>query len=221
VRPCLLQAHVFLELSDDPQKKALSPWQRGGGESERYPQVVIERKSEAHRHDADDGRGPAVGANRFPDDLGVTAVARLPHPVGENDGRGSVTGIFFLTEHAPQQRLSAHRSKHARRDRSTQIPFRALLRIREVDGTEGKGRQVLERRLLLPPVDVVVDRHVARDVVRHEVVRNTHEAVPALEGQAAHHDAVHPAERVRDAPDAERDGHDRHQRCARRLGQHS
>ena len=220
MRACLPQAYVFPELSDDPQTQALSPWQLGGGESERYPQVVIEGKSEAHRHDADDGRGTAVGANRFPDDLGITAVARLPYPVRENDGRGKVTGIFFLTEHPPQQRPGAHRGKHVRRDRGTQIPFRALLGICEVDGTEGKGRQVLERRLLLPPIDVVVDRRVSRDVVRHDVLRNTHEAVPALEGQAAHHDAVHRAERVRDAPDAEGDGHDRHQRCARRLGQH-
>ncbi len=149
-------------------------------------------------------------------------IAVPPHAVAKNDRRGSVAGILVLEEQASHQRPRVHLGKHARRDERTLIPFRTLLRVREVDATVEKCRQVFERGLLFPPSDVVVDRHTSRrDTVRDEGFRYTHEAVAVFEGQPANQHSIKPAKILRDGPDPERDGNDRHQREARRFVQHA
>ena len=157
------------------------------------------------RQDADHRAGLAIDANLGPDNVAVAVEPLLPQPVPEDDHL-IVAGTPLVGGEVPaeKERQADHRVE-ARRH-ADGIDLFGALGGGDVDGAPGPGDEILERRRLLLPVDIVAGR---RDVAEALHPRPDHDELVRIGiGHRREQRAVDDAEDGRIGADSEREGQD-------------
>ena len=180
---------------------------------QRDPDVLILRKPEARRHDANHSMDARVDLHGAADDRRIAVVAPLPQVVGEQDDGFGAGAVVVRREAATERDGHAERRKQVVADRRARVAIR-IAAVADSEVAVLKGGNGTERpRPLLPVMQLEPGQRASTDSVRLLVDEEQDEALGLLVGQGLDEDAVGDAEHHGVEADADRqadDGQPRH-----------